>query len=409
MAAAGGNGYSPAMQDPLEILVVDDLPEKRLAFEALLAPLGQRLTLVESGTEALRRVLAQKFDIIVLDVNIPDMDGLEVARLIREHKRYREIPILFVSALDDPERISRAYALGAVDYISDPSVPGVVRSKLKVFIDLIQAQRQAQAMERERLAAAAAQEANRRKDDFIATLSHELRNPLTPLRNAVHILRKRFTGEASIEQVCGVLERQVKRMTVLIDDLSDVARITQGKIRLERSNIDLREVLATSVESTLPLMQQRRQTLTANLGEASIWVQGDAMRLAQVFCNLLTNASKYTPETGAIWLDVRTTAGLVVAEVRDNGIGIEPEMLARVFEPFVQSERAAAHRQGGLGIGLALVRELVQMHAGKVDLASEGVGKGTVVRVRLPLSMGAEQALPPVARGEAAFDRPTVH
>ena len=395
------------MQEPLDILVVDDLPEKRLAFEALLAPLGQRLTLVESGTEALRRVLAQKFDIIVLDVNIPDMDGLEVARLVREHKRYRDTPILFVSALDDPERIARAYALGAVDYIADPSVPGVVRSKLKVFIDLILAQRQAAALERQRIAAAAAEEANRRKDDFIATLSHELRNPLAPLRNVVHLLRKRFAQEPTIETACGVLERQVSRMTVLIDDLSDVARITQGKIRLERVRTDLREVLATCVESTQPLITQRHQALSVDIGAEALWIDGDAVRLAQVFSNLLTNASKYTPEGGAIWLEAKPSLSQVVVAVRDNGIGVEPEMLTRVFDLFVQSERSVVHRQGGLGIGLALVKELVQMHDGRVELTSDGVGKGTLVRVRLPLQMEPMADALPMPRAEAGFDRPT--
>jgi signal transduction histidine kinase len=395
--------------EPLEILVVDDLPEKRLAFEALLAPLGQRLTLVDSGTEALRRVLQSKFDIIVLDVNIPDMDGLEVARLVREHKRYRDIPILFVSALDDPERIARAYALGAVDYISDPSVPGVVRSKLKVFIDLIVAQRQGQALERERMATLAAQEANRRKDDFIATLSHELRNPLAPLRNVVHLLRKRFAQEPTIETACGVLERQVSRMTVLIDDLSDVARITQGKIRLERVRTDLREVLATCVESTQPLITQRRQTLSVEIGTDPLWVDGDAVRLAQVFSNLLTNASKYTPENGGIWLEAKPSLSTVQISVRDNGIGVEPEMLTRVFDLFVQSERSVVHRQGGLGIGLALVKELVQMHDGRVELSSEGVGQGTLVRVRLPLQPAAMPDAMPMPRSDAAFDRPTLH
>jgi signal transduction histidine kinase len=397
------------MGEILEILVVDDLPEKRLAFEALLSPLGQSLTLVDSGTEALRRVLAKKFDILVLDVNIPDMDGLELARLIREHKRYRDTPILFVSALDDPQRIERAYSLGAVDYIADPSVPGVVRSKLKVFIDLILAQRQAHALERERLATLAAQEANRRKDDFIATLSHELRNPLAPLRNVVHLLRKRFADEPTIETACGVLERQVKRMTVLIDDLSDVARITQGKIRLERVPLDLREVLSTSVESTQPLVAQRRQSLSLDIAEEPLWVHGDPVRLAQVFSNLLTNASKYTPEQGAIWLEAKTVAGQAMVAVRDNGIGVEPEMLTRVFDLFVQSERSVVHRQGGLGIGLALVRELVQMHDGRVELTSEGVGKGTVVRVRLPLREGAIDRVPPMTRASAAFDQPTLH
>jgi len=395
--------------EALEILVVDDLPEKRLAFEALLSPLGQRLTLVDSGTEALRRVLAQKFDILVLDVHIPDMDGLELARLIREHKRYRDTPILFVSALDDPQRIERAYSLGAVDYIADPSVPGVVRSKLKVFIDLIQAQRQAAAAERQRIAAAAAEEASRRKDDFIATLSHELRNPLAPLRNVVHLLRKRFAEEPTIETACGVLERQVKRMTVLIDDLSDVARITAGKIRLERTRIDLREVLTMSVESTQPLITQRRQSLSIDVGTEPLWVEADAVRLCQVFANLLTNASKYTPEQGGIWLEARTVARQVVVAVRDNGIGVEPEMLTRVFDLFVQSERSVVHRQGGLGIGLALVKELVQMHDGKVELTSEGVGRGTVVRVRLPLREAPAELVSPAAHLASSFDRPSVH
>jgi len=354
-------------------------------------------------------VLQHKFDIIVLDVHIPDMDGLEVARLVREHKRYRETPILFVSALDDPERIERAYALGAVDYISDPSVPGVVRSKLKVFIDLIQAQRQAHAFERERMATVAAEEANRRKDDFIATLSHELRNPLAPLRNVVHLLRKRFPEEPTIDTACGVLERQVKRMTVLIDDLSDVARITAGKIRLERVPMDLREVLATCVESTQPLIHQRQQTLSLDLGEEPMWVHGDAMRLAQVFSNLLTNASKYTPEQGAIWLEARCMSAHVMVSVRDNGVGIEPEMLTRVFDLFVQSERSVVHRQGGLGIGLALVKELVQMHDGRVDLTSEGVGKGTAVRVRLPLREDSSRLVgPAMARADAPVDRPVL-
>ena len=184
-------------------------------------------------------------------------------------------------------------------------MPGVVRSKLKVFIDLILAQRQAHALERERMATLAAQEANRRKDDFIATLSHELRNPLAPLRNVVHLLRKRFAEEPTIETACGVLERQVKRMTVLIDDLSDAARITQGKIRLSARGSTCARVLSTCIESTQPLITQRRQMLSVDIGEEPMWVDADPVRLAQVFSNLLTNASKYTPEQGAIWLEAR--------------------------------------------------------------------------------------------------------
>ena len=386
------------MGDALDILVVDDLPEKRLAFQALLEPLGQRLTLVESGAEALRRILEHEFAIILLDVNLPDMDGLEIARLIREHKRCRETPILFVSAMDDPQRIARAYELGAVDYIADPSVPGILRSKVKVFIDLILAQRQARELEREHLAAHAARELNRRKDDFIATLSHELRNPLTPMRNVIHILRRRFPAEPTIEQVCGVLERQMSRMTVLVDDLMDMSRIIRGKLQLERRRIDLREVLQSAIESTQPLAEQRRQRLGVEAASEPIWVDADAERLAQVFANVLNNATKYTPEGGSIDVSIQQARQRVTVCVRDSGIGIEPEVLPRVFDLFVQSDRSLKESQGGLGIGLAVVKELVQRHDGTVEVSSEGAGKGTLVRVTLPLRPAKGE---PEARADA--------
>jgi signal transduction histidine kinase len=398
------------MDQPLDILVVDDLPEKRLAFQALLEPLGQRLTLVESGAEALRRILQQEFAIIVLDVNLPDMDGLEIARLIREHKRCRETPILFVSAMDDPQRIARAYELGAVDYIADPSVPGILRSKVKVFIDLILAQRQVRQAEREHIAALAAQELSRRKDDFIATLSHELRNPLTPMRNVIHILRRRFPGEPTIEQACGVLERQMARVTVLVDDLMDMSRIIRGKIHLERRRIDLRDVLQSSIESTQPLIEARRQLLSLDIADEAIWVDADPARLTQAFANVLNNAAKYTPEEGAIDVTLQRAARNVVISVRDNGMGIEPEALPRCFELFAQSDRSIRESQGGLGIGLAVVKELVQRHDGTVELASDGAGKGTLVRIMLPLKADAPARLdvPAAQRAEAA-GRPSLH
>ena len=392
------------MEQPLDILVVDDLPEKRLAFQALLEPLGQRLTLVESGAEALRRILQHEFAIIVLDVNLPDMDGLEIARLIREHKRCRETPILFVSAMDDPQRIARAYELGAVDYIADPSVPGILRSKVKVFIDLILAQRQARELEREQLAAQAAQEMNRRKDDFIATLSHELRNPLTPMRNVIHILRRRFPAEPTIEQVCGVLERQISRMTVLVDDLMDMSRIIRGKLQLERRRTDLRHVLQSSIEATQPLVESRRQRLSVEWAAEPIWVEADGARLAQVFSNVLNNAAKYTPEEGSVDVSVKCSERAVTVCVRDTGVGIEPEVLPRVFDLFVQSDRSLRESQGGLGIGLAVVKELVQRHDGRVDLSSEGVGKGTLVSITLP-----RRPAPSPGAGASPATRELVH
>ncbi|WP_438041736.1 ATP-binding protein [Sorangium sp. So ce128] len=226
-----------------------------------------------------------------------------------------------------------------------------------------------------------AERANRAKDEFLAMLGHELRNPLAPIVTALHLMRLRAGGHAERERL--VIERQIKHLTALVDDLLDVSRITRGKVELKKQRIEIAEVVAKAVELASPLLEQRRHHLTIAVPSAGLAVEGDVMRLAQVVSNLLTNAAKYTESGGEIAVRAGRVEGEVVLSVRDNGIGIAPEMLPSVFERFVQERQALDRAQGGLGLGLAIVHNLVAMHGGRVSAHSEGRGRGSEFTIRL--------------------------
>ena len=230
--------------------------------------------------------------------------------------------------------------------------------------------------------------ANQTKDRFLATLSHELRNPLAPIANAAHILRRaRPSGDADAGgRALLIIERQVGHMKRLVDDLLDMARITQGKVRLQREEVELRPIVLSAVEATRPLIDKRGHRLELHLDEAPIRLHADGVRVEQMLTNLLSNAAKYTEEAGRIELHARREGDRTVIRVVDNGIGIEPEMLPRVFEPFVQAQCASSHADGGLGIGLALVREFAQLHGGSIDASSAGRGAGSEFVLVLPLA-----------------------
>ncbi|WP_437798850.1 ATP-binding protein [Sorangium sp. So ce693] len=232
-----------------------------------------------------------------------------------------------------------------------------------------------------------AERANRAKDEFLAMLGHELRNPLAPIVTALHLMRLRAGGHAERERL--VIERQIKHLTALVDDLLDVSRITRGKVELKKQRTELAEVVAKAVELASPLLEQRRHHLTVTVPSSGLAVDGDVMRLAQVISNLLTNAAKYTESGGEIAVRAERTEGEVVLSVRDNGIGIAPEMLASVFERFVQERQALDRSQGGLGLGLAIVHNLVAMHGGRVSAHSEGRGRGSEFTIRLPAAASA--------------------
>ncbi len=229
------------------------------------------------------------------------------------------------------------------------------------------------------------QEADRKKDEFLAMLAHELRNPLAPLRNAVCILRLRGTDAATAERAKDIMERQIRHMVRLVDDLLDVSRIMQGKIELRKEPVEVATVVARAVENAQPAIDAQGHQLTVSLRPEPVWVDADPVRLAQVIGNLLTNSAKYMDGGGRIRLDAARQGEELVLRVRDSGIGIAPEFLPRMFDLFVQAEHGVGRAQGGLGIGLTLVRRLVEMHGGSVTAHSEGIGKGSEFVVRLPL------------------------
>jgi PAS domain S-box-containing protein len=234
-------------------------------------------------------------------------------------------------------------------------------------------------------------DADRHRNEFLAILAHELRNPLAPLKNAVQILRRSPDDAVVIEKARDLIDRQVHHMSRLVGDLLEAARAQNGQIKLQTASLDLRSVIEHVIDLMRPMFEDKHQTLRVTLPEAPVWVEGDAARLEQIFTNLLSNANKYTQERGDI--EIRLSAGLIdeavrgaIVQVLDNGEGIEAELVPRLFELFAQADRSLAHSQGGLGIGLSLVRTLVEMHGGRVSMRSDGRGSGSTFEVRIPLT-----------------------
>lgn len=385
-------------ENPVNILLVDDQPAKLLTYESILGELGENLIKVSSATEALECLLRHDVAVVLVDVVMPELDGYELAAMIRQHPRFQQTAIIFVSALmlTDLDRL-RGYECGAVDYVPVPVVPEILRAKVSVFAELY---RKTRALERlnaeleqrvaDRTAAleattAALQEADRRKDEFLAILAHELRNPLAPIRTAVQLLRKRDLAETQKIRAREVIERQVQHLVCLIDDLLDVSRITRGMITLQRERVLIDAVVARAVETARPLIDARKHELTLDLPEELLSVEGDPTRLVQIIGNILHNAAKFMEPGGRIVLSVSRDDSYAVISVRDFGMGIDPGMVAKIFDLFSQVHHKSESSHGGLGIGLALVRRLVEMHGGVVTASSEGLGKGTELTVRLPV------------------------
>jgi len=227
-------------------------------------------------------------------------------------------------------------------------------------------------------------EADRKKNEFLAMLAHELRNPLAPIRNAVGVLRATSTGDGTVERCREIIDRQLRQMARLLDDLLDASRLASGKLNLQRGPVMLADILRAAIEVSAPLVEQRAQHVVADGLDQRIALDADAARLTQVFGNLLNNASKYSEARARIEIDVRREGDEVAVTVRDHGIGIAPDMLEKVFELFTQSDGALDHAQGGLGIGLSLARWLVHMHGGSIAVSSLGPGRGSAFTVRLP-------------------------
>jgi signal transduction histidine kinase/DNA-binding response OmpR family regulator len=558
-----------AADEATKILVVDDLAEKLLVYRTILGDLGPEIVTARSGEDALKEVLRHDFAVILLDVYMPGgLNGLETAALIRKRKRSAHTPIIFLTAFGSDEvKAAEGYAQGAVDYITTPVVPEILRAKVRVFVDLYtmtqQVKRQAEervALAEERTKRAAAEEATRRaaflaevsraladsldpdataralarqavpfladlagvtlpgeaaqgwrtelawlppgaaaprahslsaadaprdglreavdrvlsrggaevlddldtpypeaagvgpsdarvrsavvvalrargrtlgaltlafgtsdrrhgpadvalaedlasraaialdnarlykelenadrqKNEFLSMLAHELRNPLAPIRNAAEVIRLSAPEHTRLQWAREVIDRQLAHLVRLVDDLLDVSRITRGKIRLQRGPVDVAEVARVAVEASRPLIEKHGHALDVSLPAHPVEVDGDPARLTQVLTNLLNNAAKYTEDGGRIGLAVGPAGDDVVVRVKDNGVGIPPEMLTAVFDLFTQADRSLDRSQGGLGVGLTLVKRLVELHAGTVAAHSDGAGKGSEFVVRLP-------------------------
>ena len=573
---------------PTAILVVDDRPDKILVFRSVLEELGQEVVAASSGEDALKQVLERDFAVILLDVNMPGMDGFETATMIRKRKRSAHTPIIFMTAYSDEMHAAQAYSLGAVDFILTPFAPEVLRAKVRVFVELHQLTEhirqqsdQRIALAREQAARTAAEDAvrrsaflaeggrlltstldaealardltgfsvpflglfcaialvdehqrvtraelawsdpetstgrralsvrriiepaifsaieravatcrrevvegpladpagvrverldsnreeqiplafrpqsmsihplvgrgrtlgvlvvalapprerftptemalaeelagrvgialdnarlylqvrdnDRRKDEFLAMLAHELRSPLAPIRNAIEVLRMGGSAER-LPWARDVIDRQSRQLMRIVDDLLDVSRITSGKIQLKTEDIELGTVLASAVETSRPLIEERRHELTVTPPSRPMYVRGDFARIAQVIANLLNNAAKYTPPGGKVSIAASEEKNHVVFKVSDTGLGIPAPMLDGIFDLFTQLETTLDRAQGGLGIGLTLVKRLVEAQGGRVQAFSAGVNQGSEFTVWLPLVSSAAR---PVAAREA--------
>ncbi|WP_198683716.1 ATP-binding response regulator [Peristeroidobacter agariperforans] len=414
---------APPFNERVNILLVDDQPSRLLSYESVLAELGQNLVSARSGEEALQRLLEDDFAVILLDVSMPGMDGFETAAMIHDHPRFESIPIIFVTGVHDSEFDAlKGYRLGAVDYVSIPLVPEILRSKVSVLVELYMQRRELQrlnnslaeanatlqaekARELERVnrnleqANAALRDADRHKDEFIAILAHELRNPLAPIRAAVDVMSLMPLDHPQLRWAREVIDRQTTHLSRLVDDLLDVSRISRGTIKLNKELLTLRTILDRSVEAAQPIISAHHHELQIECLAAQATVEGDPTRLVQILSNLLNNAAKYMQASGTILLRASVDAEHAVFAVKDSGIGLTSEALPKLFNLFSRVHEDEGHLPSGLGIGLALVRQLVELHGGTVHATSPGPNRGSEFTVRLPLT---SSVVPVVAFDEIA-------
>jgi len=524
MAGLSGSGNG---KEKVNILLVDDQPAKLLGYEAILQDLDEHLIKAHSGREALEHLLGGNVAVVLVDVCMPELDGFELADMIRQHPRCQKTAIIFVSAIhmSDLDRL-KGYDFGAVDYVSVPVVPEILRARVSIFVDLFRKTQQLERFNRdleklvaERTAALSAshaqlrvseerlrlavegagmgtwdadlktgqthwsethfkmlgyplpeegrasmemfrervhpedlgrvtsaierarreqtmfssehriiradnaavtwvsafgcfffeeavavrfvgvlfditerrvleenlKEADRRKDEFLAILAHELRNPLNPIRSAANVLRMQESSNTELAWSRDVIDRQVDHLTRLVDDLLDVSRITSGKLDLRRERIALADVVQSAIEGSRPLLEECGHELQVSIPEEPLFLNADLVRLSQVIINLLNNSAKFTSPKGRIQLLAERNSDGVTLRVVDNGSGIAKEKLPYLFDMFYQVRDDMESSGSGLGIGLTLVRHLVEMHGGKVEAKSDGINRGSEFILHLPI------------------------
>jgi signal transduction histidine kinase len=384
----------------LRVLVADDNADMRDYLRRLLER-DYEVTTVGDGEAALERIRAGAPDLVLADVMMPSLDGFSLVAAIRADEKTRGLPVILLSARAGEESRIEGLAAGADDYLIKPFSARELIARVNSQLELAALRRRQAEMNQRTL-----EEADRRKDQFLATLAHELRTPLAPIHNCLHILRVAGRDSESAERIYEMMERQVEHMVRLVDDLMEVSRITRDKIALRKERVDLVAMVKGAVETSRPLIEAPRHRLTVDLPSEPLVLDADPVWLNQVLANLLSNAAKYTPDGGDIVLTLKREGEEAVLSVRDNGSGIAAEALPNVFDLFMQAERTYDRAQGGLGIGLTLVKSLVAMHGGRVEAHSDGPGHGSEFVVRLPIVTALAETPAAPSPGPAAM---TIH
>jgi signal transduction histidine kinase len=437
--------------EPVQILIVDDHRDNLLALEAVLSPLGHRMYRAASGCAALKVLLQEEIALILLDVAMPDVDGYEVAELIRGRQANRDTPIIFITAnAKSASAAFKGYAVGAVDYIFKPVSADVLISKVNVFVDLYRRsralKRQAQDLRRahdeldlrvrkrteelaranQRLKAVIAQRrrveaeradllgreqearreaerVNRTKDEFLATLSHELRTPLNAMLGWSHLLETGQLEPDSVQRAVKVIKSNALAQKQLIEDILDVSRIINGKMMLKMSAVDIRGIVDGALDTLRPAAEAKRITVTVDVPDV-LETCGDRDRLQQVVWNLLSNAIKFTPRDGRVDVRVENLGTDLRIVVSDNGLGIAPAFIPHIFDRFSQADSSTTRAHGGLGLGMAIVRHLVELHGGTVHAESEGENRGATFTVTLPIRVYEQPVEEPLPAPQQAAE-----
>lgn len=384
-------------QQDKAVLLIDDSPEDR---EYLRRCLGQdpgtryRIQSVSTIDEALRACRTGPFDCLILDYDLPDGSGLDLLDALAGTEGQLDVAVVVLTGKGSEQLAVQALKRGVQDYLVKGQFSptylcqtvGDAISKVMLRAELERQRHEAARLgEEARRRAEELADAGRRKDEFLAMLGHELRNPLAPLRTGLDVLGRLDVTGTDHARTRAIMSRQLDHMVRLVDDLLDVSRMTRGKVELRLRSVELGEAVARAVEGVRGRLEERGHQLDVVLPESAVGLEADPDRLEQVFGNLLTNAGRYTEPGGHIQVFVGLEAGEATVRVRDDGIGIRADMLDRIFEPFTQADRVTGRVSEGLGLGLALVRGLVELHGGRVAVHSDGPGHGSEFVVRLPV------------------------
>jgi signal transduction histidine kinase len=397
---------------PIQILIVDDEPKNLVVLETVLDNPEYRLVRAGSADEALLALVAEQFALLILDIRMPGMTGFELAEVIKKRKKTAEVPIIFLTAYySEDQHVLEGYGSGAVDYLHKPVNPQILRSKVAVFAELYRKSRDvasanaalvAEVKERRNAEEQLRQlnetleqrvsdrteelrQADRMKDEFLAMLGHELRNPLAAIMNAVQVMHASTSHPARITKSVALVDRQTRNLRRIVDDLLDVARVTRGRIELRREPADIGQIAAQAIDVVRPLLSSPEEVEIEVLSALPLRVDADRTRLEQSIVNLLLNAIKFTSGNRKIKITVERRGLEAVVSISDNGIGITPDMLSRIFDLFTQADRSLDRTQGGLGIGLFICKRLVELHGGSIAAFSDGTGRGAIFEICLPL------------------------